>query len=331
MKQYHQMRSALPLALAGIFFFLQPEPVDAQCPPVPIIHTGEATFYTFASGAGSCMFDSTPHDLMVGAMNDVDYDNSQVCGECIRITGPNGIILIRIVDRCPGCAEGDIDLSPLAFSLIADTSLGRVPISWQVISCGSTGPIQYHFKDGSNQWWTAVQIRNHINPILSLEYLDSHGTYRSVNRVEFNYFIETAGMGPGPYTFRVTDIYGHTLIDSGIPHSENSSVPGHAQFPPCTLASTNENEGPAVFYLSQNFPNPFNPATTFTFGLSEQSDVRLDVLTTLGQSVAVLVNETRQAGYYSVKFDASNLASGLYFYRLQAGAFVQTKKLLLLK
>src|SRR5436309_14056358 len=142
------------LAIALFFSFLsflQPGNADAQCPTAPLIHTGEATFYTFASGAGSCMFDSTPNDLMVGAMNDIDYGNSQVCGECASITGPSGAIVIRIVDRCPGCLQGDIDLSPLAFSYIADTSLGRVPITWRVVPCGVIGPIQYHFKDGSNQ------------------------------------------------------------------------------------------------------------------------------------------------------------------------------------
>jgi len=207
---------------------------NTGCPVTPVIHTGEATFYTFASGAGSCMFDSTPGDLMIGAMNAIDYAGSLVCGECLSLTGPGGTILIRIVDMCPGCLQGDIDLSPLAFSRIADTSLGRVPISWHVVPCAVIGPIEYHFKEGSNQWWTAVQIRNHRNPILSLEYLTSQGIYKSVNRVEYNYFVEPAGMGPGPYTFRVTDVYGHVLVDAGVVPGENVSVPGHAQFPACS-------------------------------------------------------------------------------------------------
>ena len=251
---------------------------DAQCPISPVIRTGEATFYTFASGAGSCMFDSTPNDLMVGAMNDVDYGNSQVCGECVSLTGPNGIILIRIVDRCPGCLQGDIDLSPLAFSLIADTALGRVPISWKVVPCPVTGTIQYHFKDGSNQWWTALQIRNHRHPILSLEYLDG-GTYHAVDRVEYNYFVEPAGMGPGPYTFRVTDVYGHVLIDTGIPHMENTSVSGHAQFPPC------------------DSPLPIQLAS-FTSTLIGQSQVRLNWTT---------LTEINNYGFEVQKSDTSQL------------------------
>jgi expansin (peptidoglycan-binding protein) len=204
-----------------------------RCPDTAVVHTGQATFYTFASGAGACMFDSTPGDLMVGAMNMTDYQGSVACGECVSLTGPKGTIMIRVVDLCPECPKGNIDLSPLAFSKIADTALGKVPITWQLVDCGVTGPILYHFKDGSSQWWTAVQIRNHRYPIGSLEYMTSAGTYKYVNRVDYNYFVEPSGMGPGPYTFRVTDIYGHVLVDSAVVPVENASVTGKAQFPSC--------------------------------------------------------------------------------------------------
>lgn len=180
------------------------------------------------------MFDSTPNDLMVGAMNAIDYAGSAICGSCVQVTGPRGTIHIRIVDLCPECPQGNIDLSPLAFSMIGDIPLGHVPIRWQLEQCNISGPVIYHFKDGSNQWWTAVQLRNHRYPILSLEYLTPQGTYKPVNRVSYNYFVEPAGMGTGPFTFRVTDIYGHVLIDSAIVHVENGDVQGHAQFPPCT-------------------------------------------------------------------------------------------------
>jgi expansin (peptidoglycan-binding protein) len=196
-----------------------------------VVHTGEATYYTFADGSGNCMFDPTPSDLMVGAMNQTDYDNSAICGSCATVTGPEGVIDIRIVDRCPECAPGDIDLSPLAFSMIADTLLGRVPISWHLRPCDVAGPIAYHFKDGANQWWTAVQIRNHRNPVASLEYLVSPGLWKSVARVQYNYFVEPAGMGAGPYTFRVTDIFANVLVDGGIPLTPDATVLGTGQFP----------------------------------------------------------------------------------------------------
>jgi hypothetical protein len=85
------------------------------------------------------------------------------------------------------------------------------------------------------------------------------------------------------------------------------------------------------FALDQNYPNPFNPATTIRYSLPVRTHVTLAVFNPLGQQVAMLVQGERDAGYHEVRFDAGRLASGVYFYRLQAGIFVQTDKLLLLK
>ncbi len=179
------------------------------------------------------MFDSSKTDLMVGAMNPFDYGGSQICGASVSVTGPNGTIIIRIVDLCPGCADGSIDLSPEAFAQIADTSLGRVPITWYVVGNDVSGPILYHFMPTSSQYWTAVQIRQHRYPIYSFEYLSSPGTFTKVNRTDYNYFVQPGGMGKGPYTFRVTDIYGHVLIDSTVALTPGGDISGHAQFPAC--------------------------------------------------------------------------------------------------
>jgi hypothetical protein len=92
-----------------------------------------------------------------------------------------------------------------------------------------------------------------------------------------------------------------------------------------------ESRIPAQFVIHQNYPNPFNPSTTITYALPKSSDVRLSVCDMLGREVSVLVNERKDAGVHEVKFDASGLASGVYLYRLQAGEFVQTRKLVLLQ
>jgi expansin (peptidoglycan-binding protein) len=199
-------------------------------PPNPI-HQGIATYYN-ATGDGACMFGPSPNDLMVAAMNAEEYNNAGVCGSYVYVTGPKGAITVRIVDLCPECLAGHLDLSREAFEQIADLYLGVVPIAWQVVSPDLDGPISYHFKDGSNQWWTAVQIRNHRNPIAQLEYLNDDDQWINVPRTSYNYFVQTnPGMGTGPYSFRVTDSYGNVLTDSGITHIENGTVPGAAQFP----------------------------------------------------------------------------------------------------
>ena len=92
-----------------------------------------------------------------------------------------------------------------------------------------------------------------------------------------------------------------------------------------------EEEIPTEFSLSQNYPNPFNPSTTIRYGLPEKAHVRLEMFNVLGQWVASLVDEVQEAGYHFVRFDGTGLASGLFFYRLRAGDFVETKRFLLLR
>jgi len=85
------------------------------------------------------------------------------------------------------------------------------------------------------------------------------------------------------------------------------------------------------FQLEQNYPNPFNPSTEIGYAVQSTGDVTLKVYDILGREVAVLLNERKPAGKYSLQFDASGLASGVYFYRLAAGTFVQTRKMVVLK
>ena len=96
-----------------------------------------------------------------------------------------------------------------------------------------------------------------------------------------------------------------------------------------------EDEGsllsPDSYNLAQNFPNPFNPTTSIRYSIPKRSNVILKVFDILGNEVASLVNEEKDQGIYTVTFNAATLASGIYFYRLQSGTFVETKKMLLLK
>ena len=88
---------------------------------------------------------------------------------------------------------------------------------------------------------------------------------------------------------------------------------------------------PNQFRLDQNYPNPFNPSTTIHYDLPSRSDVSIRIINLLGQQVAVLVNGQKEAGDYTAMWDASNVPSGIYFYRLQTGSSVQTRKMVVLK
>ena len=92
-----------------------------------------------------------------------------------------------------------------------------------------------------------------------------------------------------------------------------------------------DSERPGTVDLNQNCPNPFNPTTQITYELPQQSDVTLQVFDLTGRQVAILVNEQVNAGTHTANFDASNLSSGVYVYRLQAGSVVLSRKLTLIK
>jgi N-acetylmuramoyl-L-alanine amidase len=98
-----------------------------------------------------------------------------------------------------------------------------------------------------------------------------------------------------------------------------------------TGVAQNPNEAPTKFGLEQNYPNPFNPTTHFQFSIPQLAIVTLQIYDLLGREVATLVNERKSPGTYEVQFDASSLPSGVYFYRLEAGSFVETKKLVLVR
>ena len=99
-----------------------------------------------------------------------------------------------------------------------------------------------------------------------------------------------------------------------------------------TAIQDNGNQvNPGSFQLEQNYPNPFNPSTQINFTIASQSKVKLNVFDILGREIATLVNEEMMPGAHRAVFDASDLPSGTYFYRLQAGNLIQTKKMLLLR
>ena len=191
--------------------------------------TGVATYYD-ATGAGACSFDPSPGDLDVAAMDAVEWNGSAVCGECAHVIGPSGEVTVRIVDLCPECEAGHLDLSIEAFAKIAQVSAGRVPITWQVQPCAVQGNVAYRYKEGSSQYWTAIQVRNHRLPITGLE-VQLGGAWQDVPRTDYNYFVRPMGVGTtAGFPVRISAAGGQQLIDMLPPVSEGAVVQGAAQF-----------------------------------------------------------------------------------------------------
>jgi expansin (peptidoglycan-binding protein) len=207
------------------------EPPAASCGAL-LEGSGEATYYA-ADGSGNCSFEPSPGDLRVAALNTEDYAGSALCGACLSVSGPDGEVTVRIVDRCPGCQKGDVDLSESAFAAIAPLAAGRVPIQWKLVPCEVSGPLSYRFKEGSSEWWTALQVQNHRFPVAKLEVRDDGGAYRAISREPYNYFVDVEGLGTGPYALRVTDLLGHVVEEPAVELGDAVVREGSVQFSAC--------------------------------------------------------------------------------------------------
>ncbi len=166
------------------------------------------------------------------------------------------------------------------------------------------------------KWTTATEVNNKGFEILrstdnvnfnTIGFIDGYGTTTEVK----NYSFVDANVTGGSYIYKLKQVDYNGTFE----YSDAVEV---------TFAPEN-------FELSQNYPNPFNPSTTISFTVPENVDVKLDVYNTIGQKVTTLVNSVKEAGKYDVKFDASELTSGIYFYVITAGDFKATRKMMLIK
>lgn len=194
------------------------------------IHYGEGTYYGGGYEGGCCMLEPVPEDLFVCAMNITDYNNAMLAGAYIEVTGPEGTVQMYVTDLLPEGKPGDVDFNINAFPEVAPLWMGRVNISWKIIPFPTDEPVSYRYQEGSTKFWCGIQVRNHRYPIAKLEVLREDGTYQELPRKQYNYFDGT-GIGAGPFTFRVTSIFGDVFIDEDIPLSPDADVVGAGQFP----------------------------------------------------------------------------------------------------
>ena len=172
-------------------------------------------------------------------------------------------------------------------------------------------------KEVTLNWSTATELNNQgfevqrkfgSNDFVTIGSVKGHGTTTSPN----NYIYVDKLTDAGKYFYRLKQ------IDYGGKYEYSQTV--EVNWSPFT-----------TYKLEQNYPNPFNPTTTIGFGIPEKGNVKISVLNILGEEIKVLLNEEKEAGYHSVDFNASELPSGVYFYQLRAGSFVETKKMILLR
>ncbi len=189
------------------------------------------------------------------------------------------------------------DLVPVELATFSAYSAGSsINLSWATASELNNSGFQIERKAGNAEWANAG-------------FVNGHGT---TTETQYYSFID-GNLHPGSYTYRLKQV------------DYNGSYKYYE------LGETMEAGVISSFDLSQNYPNPFNPTTSITWQVPVTSHVTLKVYNLLGKEIAVLVNGEKPAGSYETEFNASSLPSGAYFYTIQAGNFVQTKKMILMK
>ena len=198
-----------------------PAAVAADVPP----REGTATF-TDLTGGGACSFPGEPPDnLHVGISSD-EFGVADVCGGYLDVVGPKGTVRVKITDHCRRCAVGLIDVTRKAFARIAEVDAGRARVSYKLArNPPLRDPISLRVSAGSSRWWFQVQVLDHGNPLRSVELTSGAGggAWRPlVHTADNQWQASSPGPGDGPFTLRITDVYGQsaTVYDVALSPAE---------------------------------------------------------------------------------------------------------------
>ena len=195
------------------------------------------------------------------------------------------------------------------YSFITDSTI--IPVEFVSFTISSNG------KEVILNWSTATELNNQLfevqrsferNEFATIGYVNGKGT--TTERQDYVYMDIIAADGKYSYRLKQIDYLGRY---------------GYSEIIEIELRAFNS------YLLEQNYPNPFNPATTIGYGIKEKSSVKILILNSIGEEVASLVDAEKESGYHTVVFNANNLPSGVYFYQLKAGSFIEIKKMILLK
>lgn len=200
--------------------------VKAQEPPFcnNQWYEGEGTHYGGVAGGagGHCGIPVAEGDMYHAALNHEQYARSNACGACVRILGPMGTVVLKIVDECPECKFGDIDMTTAVFPQLAQMKDGRIKIKWQYVPCSEMNDIKIAFASGSSPYYFKAQFRDFVYPLAKAEYMKQDGSFEILQREAYNYFVKEGGIDEdkskaGPYTFRLTPLTGNPLVISNVP------------------------------------------------------------------------------------------------------------------
>ena len=207
--------------------------------------SGEATHYELASGGmGNCSYPSPPAGQLYVALSPSEYGGSAACGSYLQVSGPDGSVTVEVVDQCPECQAGHIDLSEQAFAKIAPLSAGLVPVTYRTIADPPLpAPLSMLVKAGSSAYYLALLPINNGNPLATLAVSQGSGGWQELSRTTYGYWLASSGAGPGPFSVRLTDSLGHQAtvhgitISPGVVQSTGTSMYGAGAAPVATAAA----------------------------------------------------------------------------------------------
>lgn len=235
--------------------------------------------------------------------------------ESVTLKDQNGEVVITLYAsksilndatlECTGslCASGDA---------VADVTGGSVDVSANVEKAGQYTVKLFYLVPGGGDAAADISINGGASVMIDFSAEDSVKSEAVLNGIEMN---------AGANTISISNVTGNLAVDNFDFFIVNTTSVSNEEY--SDLANG--------FKLSQNYPNPFNPSTNINFTIPAASNVQLDVFNLLGQKVATLIDGQRLAGNHTIRFDASNLASGMYFYMLRAGDITLQRKMTLIK
>jgi expansin (peptidoglycan-binding protein) len=207
------------VAALVLLLLFGPASGGAACAAVPDrapAGSGTATYYTPAGGGGNCSYVGPPADDLYVALGPAEYAAGAACGGYLDVTGPKGTVRVKVVDQCPECGTGHLDLSKAAFTRIGAVTAGVIPVSYRPVRDPKVpGPLAVRVKEGSSRYWLGLLVIDHGNPLASVE-VRYGGGWQALRHTDYNYWLAESGAGPGPFTVRVTDTAGHQVTAAGI-------------------------------------------------------------------------------------------------------------------
>ena len=241
----------------------------------------------------------------------------------------NGLDWVMFINPFNGQTFASFNWSPDTSFFTIPSSLAKIEI-WTGYG-GTLSTVEYELYtpnggeilEGGNiyeiTWWS-----NQLAPWLDIEFSTDFGT-------TWNLIADSVWTTNSGYNWQVPNISSENCLIRLGNYPCNYDLSDSVFKITYPVSTEEEKTLPTQFSLEQNYPNPFNPSTKIQFSLPQTTFVTLEVFNLLGKSVGVLVSEELNAGTYNHNWDATTLTSGIYFYKLQAGNFVQTKKMILMK